>query len=216
MSPHNLVMTMIGACLLWVGWFGFNAGSELSPDGIAALSFANTLVAPAAAGLSWTFAEWLKFGRPSLLGACSGVVAGLVAITPACAFVSVGGALIIGLIAGVVCLWGIHGLKKILRVDDSLDVFGVHGLGGILGALLTGIFCAPELGGTGFKEGWDSILGQFSGQLVSVIICFVWTGVVSFVAFYVADKLFGVRVTPDEEREGLDLTTHGERAYNFL
>lgn len=216
MSPHNMVMTMIGACLLWVGWFGFNAGSELTADGISALAFANTCVAPAAAALAWMAAEWILFSRPSLLGACSGAVAGLVAITPACAFVSVGGALIIGLVAGFVCLWGIHGLKKLLNVDDSLDVFGVHGVGGITGALLTGIFCAPALGGVGFKEGWDSILGQFTGQLLSVIICIVWCGIVSIVAFYLADKLFGVRVAPDEEREGLDLTTHGERAYNLM
>lgn len=217
MAPHNLVMTMIGASLLWVGWFGFNAGSELSADGVAALAFANTCIAPAAAALAWLFAEWVLLGKPSLLGACSGAVAGLVAITPACAFVSVGGALLIGLVAGFVCLWGIHGLKKLLKVDDALDVFGVHGVGGIIGALLTGVFCAPSLGGTGFKEGWESISEQFLGQLVSVLITIVWCGVVSIVAFYLADKIFGgVRVPVDEEREGLDLTSHGERAYNLL
>lgn len=217
MAPHNLVMTMIGASLLWVGWFGFNAGSELAADGTAALAFANTCVAPAAATLAWLFAEWILLGRPSLLGACSGGVAGLVAITPACAFVNVGGALIIGLVAGFVCLWGIHGLKKLLHVDDALDVFGVHGVGGIVGALLTGIFCAPSLGGMGFKDGWDSIAGQFTGQLVSVVVTVVWCGVVSIVAFYLASKIFGgVRVTHDEELEGLDLTSHGERAYNIL
>ena len=217
MAPHSLVMTMIGASLLWVGWFGFNAGSELTPDGVAALAFANTCVAPAAAALSWLFLEWIFQGKPSLLGVCSGAVAGLVAVTPACAFVSIGGALIIGLTAGAVCLWGVHGLKKLLRVDDSLDVFGVHGTGGIVGALLTGILCSPDFGGTGFKEGWDSIGGQFMGQLVSVIITIGVSGVVSVVGFLLADKLFhGVRVTQDEEREGLDLSWHGERAYNLI
>ena len=217
MAPHSLVMTMIGASLLWVGWFGFNAGSELTPDGVAALAFANTCVAPAAAALSWLFLEWIFQGKPSLLGVCSGAVAGLVAVTPACAFVSIGGALIIGLTAGAVCLWGVHGLKKLLRVDDSLDVFGVHGVGGIAGALLTGILCSPDFGGTGFKEGWDSIGGQFMGQLVSVIITIGVSGVVSVVGFLLADKLFhGVRVTQDEEREGLDLSWHGERAYNLI
>ncbi len=217
MAPHSLVMTMIGASLLWVGWFGFNAGSELTPDGVAALAFANTCVAPAAAALSWLFLEWIFQGKPSLLGICSGAVAGLVAVTPACAFVSIGGALIIGLTAGAVCLWGVHGLKKLLRVDDSLDVFGVHGIGGIAGALLTGILCSPDFGGTGFKEGWDSIGGQFAGQLVSVIITIGVSGVVSVIGFLLADKLFhGVRVSQDEEREGLDLSWHGERAYNLI
>ncbi len=216
MPPHNLVMTMIGASLLWVGWFGFNAGSELTADGTAALAFANTCVAPAAATLAWIAAEWMLLGRPSLLGGCSGAVAGLVAITPACAFVSIGGALIIGLVAGFACLWGIHGLKKLLHVDDALDVFGVHGLGGILGALLTGVFCAPSLGGTGFKEGWNTMLEQVAGQAMSVVITVIWCAVVASVAFFLADKIFGVRVAPDAEREGLDLTTHGERAYNLL
>jgi Amt family ammonium transporter len=217
MTPHSLVMTMIGVALLWVGWFGFNAGSELAADGTAALAFANTCVAPAAAALSWTAAEWLLMKRPSLLGACSGAVAGLVAITPACAFVGIGGALIIGLVSGVICLWGIHGLKKLLRVDDALDVFGVHGVGGITGALLTGIFCAPSLGGMGYNEGWETMMGQFTGQFASVVISVLWAGIVSFVAFALAGKIFGgVRVSLDEEREGLDLTTHGERAYNFM
>ena len=217
MTPHSLVMTMIGVALLWVGWFGFNAGSELAADGTAALAFANTCVAPAAAALSWTAAEWLLMKRPSLLGACSGAVAGLVAITPACAFVGIGGALIIGLVSGGICLWGIHGLKKLLRVDDALDVFGVHGVGGITGALLTGIFCAPSLGGMGYNEGWETMMGQFTGQFASVVISVLWAGIVSFVAFALAGKIFGgVRVSLDEEREGLDLTTHGERAYNFM
>ena len=152
-----------------------------------------------------------------MLGACSGAVAGLVAITPACAFVGIGGALIIGLVSGGICLWGIHGLKKLLRVDDALDVFGVHGVGGITGALLTGIFCAPSLGGMGYNEGWETMMGQFTGQFASVVISVLWAGIVSFVAFALAGKIFGgVRVSLDEEREGLDLTTHGERAYNFM
>lgn len=217
MTPHSLVMTMIGASLLWVGWFGFNAGSELTADGTSALAFANTCVAPAAATLSWLAAEWVLLGKPSLLGACSGAIAGLVAITPACAFVGVGGALIIGAVAGVICLWSVHVLKRMLRVDDALDVFGVHGIGGITGALLSGVFCAPALGGVGYHEGWETMLGQFTGQFASVVISIVWCGVASIAAFYIAGKLFGgLRVPMDEEREGLDLTSHGERAYNLM
>ncbi|MGN1356829.1 MAG: ammonium transporter [Succinivibrionaceae bacterium] len=215
MAPHNLTMTMIGASLLWIGWFGFNAGSELAPDGISALAFTNTVLAPAAAVLSWSVCEWIMNGKPSLLGACSGAVAGLVAITPACGWVGIGGGLVIGLVAGAACLWGVHGLKKILHVDDSLDVFGVHGLGGIIGALLTGIFCSPDLGGVGFGGENTTIASQFVGQLVSVVVTIAWTGIVSVVAFFIADKLVGVRVTRDEEREGLDLASHGERAYNL-
>ncbi|WP_405329314.1 ammonium transporter [Ruminobacter sp.] len=217
MTPHSLVMTMIGASLLWIGWFGFNAGSELVADGTSALAFANTVVAPSAATLAWLVAEWVYLGKPSLLGACSGAIAGLVAITPACAFVGVGGAMLIGAVAGVVCLWSVHVLKRMLKVDDALDVFGVHGVGGIIGALLSGVFCAPALGGVGYKEGWESIMGQFTGQFASVVISVVWCGVVSVLAFYIAGKLFsGIRVPMDEEREGLDLTSHGERAYNLL
>ena len=215
MAPHNLTMTMIGASLLWIGWFGFNAGSELAPDGISALAFTNTVLAPAAAVLSWSVCEWIMNGKPSLLGACSGAVAGLVAITPACGWVGIGGGLVIGLVAGAACLWGVHGLKKMLHVDDSLDVFGVHGLGGIIGALLTGIFCSPDLGGVGFGGENTTIASQFVGQLVSVVVTIAWTGIVSVVAFFIADKLVGVRVTRDEEREGLDLASHGERAYNL-
>ncbi len=215
MAPHSLTMTMIGASLLWVGWFGFNAGSELTPDGISALAFTNTVLAPSAAVLSWTVCEWIMNGKPSMLGACSGAVAGLVAITPACGWVGIGGGLAIGLIAGAACLWGVHGLKKLLGADDSLDVFGVHGLGGILGALLTGIFCSPDLGGVGFGGDNTTIATQFLGQLVSVLVTIAWTGIVSVFAFFVADKLVGVRVSRDEEREGLDLASHGERAYNL-
>ena len=222
MAPHSLTMSMIGACLLWVGWFGFNAGSALEANGYAALALVNTWVATAAATFTWLLAEWALKGKPSLLGAISGAVAGLVAITPACGFVGVGGAMIIGAIAGVVCLWGVHGLKRLLNVDDSLDVFGVHGVGGILGALLTGVFASPDLGGTGV---WDyvantvtpdySIAAQVKIQAIGVITTVVWSGVVSAVAFFIVDKLIGLRVPVEAEREGLDLTSHGERAYNY-
>lgn len=215
MKPHSLTMTMIGACLLWVGWFGFNAGSELCADGISALAFVNTILAPAAAVISWCACEWVVKGKPSLLGACSGAVAGLVAITPACGFVGIIGAIVIGLLAGAVCLWGVHGLKKMLRVDDTLDVFGVHGLGGIMGAILTGVFCSPDLGGVGFGGENTTILAQTWGQFVSVIVTVIWTTVVALLGFWVADKTAGIRVSRDEEREGLDLASHGERAYNY-
>ena len=188
MLPHNMVMTMIGASLLWFGWFGFNAGSALEANGIAGLAFINTWVATAAAAVSWSFAEWIFKGKPSMLGGASGAVAGLVAITPACGFVGVSGALAIGLIAGIICLWGVHGLKKVLGADDALDVFGVHGIGGILGALLTGVFAAPSLGGTGIWDyvangvapGYD-ILGQVKIQAIGVITTVIWSGVVSFI-----------------------------------
>lgn len=217
MAPHNLALTYVGACLLWIGWLGFNAGSELAADGISALAFINTVIAPAAAAASWMAGEWILFGKPSSLGTASGVVAGLVAITPACAFVGPMGALVIGLMAGLVCLWGVHGFKKLTKIDDSLDVFGVHGLGAITGALMTGIFCAPSLGGMGFKEGWDSIAGQFYGQLMSVLIAIAWSFIVSVIAFKIAGLLVGdkARVTAEEESEGLDLASHGERGYNL-
>ena len=222
MTPHSLTMTMIGASLLWFGWFGFNAGSALEANGIAGLAFINTWVATAAAAIAWTFAEWLFKGKPSMLGGASGAVAGLVAITPACGFVGVGGALAIGLISGVVCLWGVHGLKRMLGADDALDVFGVHGVGGILGALLTGVFADPALGGVGI---WDyvtnkvadgySIAGQLQIQATAVGLTVVWSTVVSVVAFKLVDILIGLRVSEEEEREGLDVTSHGERAYNL-
>ncbi len=215
MAPHNVSFTYIGSALLWIGWLGFNAGSELVADGISALAFINTVIAPAAAAMSWMAGEWMLFKKPSTLGTASGVVAGLVAITPACAFVGPVGALIIGIAAGFICLWGVHGFKKITGIDDSLDVFGVHGIGGITGALLTGVFCAPSLGGQGFKEGWDSIAGQFYGQFMSVVVTIVWSLVVSVIAFKVADILIGIRVSAEEESEGLDLATHGERGYNL-
>jgi ammonium transporter, Amt family len=220
MAPHSLTMTMIGASLLWAGWFGFNAGSNLEANSAAALAFINTLVATAAAMLSWTFGEWMSKGKPSMLGAASGAVAGLVAITPACGFVGVGGALAIGVLAGVVCLWGVNGLKRMLGADDSLDVFGVHGLGGILGAILTGIFASPALGGIGFPD-WItmkpadySIVSQVWVQIKAVLVTIVWSGVVSFVAYKIVDMVVGLRVTEEEEREGLDINSHGESAYH--
>jgi Amt family ammonium transporter len=220
MAPHNLTFTMIGASLLWVGWFGFNAGSALEAGDTAALAFLNTLVATAAAVLSWMLAEWALKGKPSMLGAASGAVAGLVAITPACGFVGVNGALILGLFAGVVCLWGVNGLKKMLGADDALDVFGVHAVGGILGALLTGVFAAPKLGGQGVydyvanKIGAEyGIFDQLIVQATGVATTIVWSGVVAFMAYKIVDLMIGLRVTEEEEREGLDISSHGESAY---
>jgi Amt family ammonium transporter len=221
MAPHSLAFTMVGASLLWVGWFGFNAGSNLEANGLTALVMINTTIATAAAVLSWTFAEWMGKGKPSMLGAASGAVAGLVAITPACGFVGPMGAIVIGLVSGVVCLWGVNGLKRMLGADDSLDVFGVHGVGGILGALLTGVFAAPALGGMGIFDyvanaasADYSIAGQVWTQLKGVLLTIVWSGVVSFVAFKLVDMIVGLRVPEDEEREGLDITSHGESAYH--
>jgi len=219
-TPHSLTMTMIGASLLWFGWFGFNAGSALEANGSAALAFINTYLATACAVMSWTLAEWMIKGKPSMLGAASGAVAGLVAITPAAGNVGIPGAFVIGLAAGVVCLWGVTGLKKMIRADDSLDVFGVHALGGILGALLTGIFNAPSLGGPGsvqdwvtMKSGYPGILAQFIIQCKAVGLVVVWTAVVAFIAFYIVKVLIGLRVSEEQEREGLDISDHGERAY---
>jgi Amt family ammonium transporter len=222
MAPHSLTMTMIGASLLWFGWFGFNAGSALEANGTSALAFINTWLATAAATVSWVFAEWLIKGKPSMLGAASGAVAGLVAITPAAGFVGVVGALVLGLLAGVVCLWGVNGLKRLLGADDSLDVFGVHGVGGILGAVLTGVFAAPSLGGTGI---WDyvtnavateySIADQVVIQLTGVGTTIIWSAVVSLVAYKLVDMFIGLRVPEEEEREGLDVTSHGESAYHL-
>jgi Amt family ammonium transporter len=220
MKPHNLVYVMSGAALLWFGWFGFNAGSALEANGSAALAFVNTYLATAAAVLGWSVAEWVLKGKPSMLGAASGCVAGLVAITPAAGFVGPMGSLAIGVFAGVICLWGVTGLKKILGSDDSLDVFGVHGVGGISGALLTGVFADPALGGTGI---WDyvanaaapdySIASQLWIQAQGVITTLIWSGVVSFIAFKLIDIVIGLRVKEDEEREGLDISSHGESAY---
>ena len=222
MSPHNLTMTMIGASLLWVGWFGFNAGSALEAGNSAVLAFMNTFLAAAGAVMSWTLVEWVFKGKPSMLGAASGAVAGLVAITPAAGNVGIMGALVIGLIAGVVCLWGVTGLKKLLGADDALDVFGVHAVGGILGALLTGVFNSPDLGGPGFvtdwvtaKTGFTSIGEQFIVQAKAVGVTVVWTAIVAAIAYKIADLLVGLRVTEEEEREGLDINSHGETAYHM-
>ena len=220
MAPHSLTFTMIGASLLWFGWFGFNAGSALEASGGAALAMVNTWVATACAALSWMFAEWILKGKPSMLGAASGAVAGLVAITPAAGFVGVMGGIIIGLLAGVVCLWGVNGLKKLLGADDSLDVFGIHGLGGILGAILTGVFVDPALGGTGVYDYVANGVAPFDmtaqviSQLWGVGTVVVWSGVVSIVAYKLVDIVIGLRVPEEEEREGLDLTSHGESAYH--
>ncbi|MGH8808450.1 MAG: ammonium transporter, partial [Noviherbaspirillum sp.] len=221
MAPHSLTMTMIGASLLWVGWFGFNAGSALEAGGTAALALVNTMLATAAATLAWSFGEWMGKGKPSMLGAASGAVAGLVAITPAAGFVGVMGALVIGLLAGIICLWGVNGLKRLLGADDSLDVFGVHGVGGILGALLTGVFAAPSLGGTGIYDYVAnkvaeeySIAGQVWIQAQGVLTTLIWSGVVAFVAYKLVDLIVGLRVPEEEEREGLDISSHGESAYH--
>nr|WP_315249020.1 ammonium transporter [uncultured Duganella sp.] len=221
MAPHSVTMTMIGAALLWVGWFGFNAGSPLEAGDIAALAYINTLLATAAATVAWVFAEWIFKGKPSMLGGASGAVSGLVAITPACGFVGPMGALIIGLLAGVICLWGVNGLKKLLGADDSLDVFGVHGVGGILGAILTGVFAAPSLGGQGIfdyvvnKPSPDySIAAQVMVQATAVGTTIIWSGIVAIIAYKLVDIVIGLRVPEEEEREGLDITTHGESAYH--
>ncbi len=223
-TPHSLTLTMVGASLLWVGWFGFNAGSALEANGFAALAFVNTLAATAAAVLGWILGEALLKGKASMLGAASGAVAGLVAITPAAGNVGIGGALVIGVLAGLICLWGVTGLKKLLGADDSLDVFGVHGVGGILGALLTGVFNSPNLGGPSLVADWTtvamvapdaySIAGQVWIQAKGVLITIVWSGVVSLIAYKIVDLVIGLRVPEEEEREGLDITSHGETAYH--
>ena len=212
-KPHNVTMTFVGACLLWVGWFGFNAGSNLQADAGAALAFINTLLATAAAMVAWAMVEMFAKGKPSALGVASGAVAGLVGVTPAAGLVGPFGAIAIGAIAGVVCIWGVTGLKKMLRVDDSLDVFGVHGIGGIVGALLTGVFHAPALGGNG-GEGY-SIATQVAIQGLAVLITIGWIGVVSVASFLIARAVFGLRVSEEEEREGLDISCHGESAYEI-
>jgi Amt family ammonium transporter len=222
MPPHNLPLTMVGASLLWVGWFGFNAGSNLEATGTAVIAFLNTIVATAAAVLAWLLVESTARGKASALGAASGAVAGLVAITPACGFVGVAGALVIGLVAGGGGFWGVNGLKRVLGADDSLDVFGVHGVCGILGALLTGVFAAPSLGGSGIYDYvanavspeysiWSQLITQATGVLTTVI----WSGVVAFIVFKLIDVTMGLRVSEEDEREGLDTTAHGEAAYRM-
>jgi len=220
LAPHSVTMTMIGTSLLWVGWFGFNVGSNLEANGLAALVFVNTLLASAAATLAWVGAEWMLRGKPSMLGGASGAVAGLVAITPACGWSSPMGAIFLGLVAGAVCYWAVTSLKSALDYDDSLDVFGVHGIGGIIGALGTGIVASPSLGGTGV---WDyvangvaeySMSGQVMSQAWGVAIVIVWSGAVSFIAYKIVDMLIGLRVSEEVERVGLDVSEHGETAYH--
>jgi Amt family ammonium transporter len=220
-TPHSLTLTMVGAALLWVGWFGFNAGSALEAGNSAVLAFMNTFSATSAAVLAWCLGEALLKGKASMLGAASGAVAGLVAITPAAGNVGLMGALVVGVAAGFACLWGVNGLKKILGADDSLDVFGVHGVGGIVGALLTGIFNNQALGGPGLVTDWvtatvgsNGIWDQFLIQAKGVGLTIVWSGVVSLVAYKIVDLTLGLRVSEEDEREGLDIASHGETAYH--
>ena len=214
-TPHSLTLTMVGASLLWVGWFGFNAGSAGAANGGAGLAFINTVLATAAATLTWSLGEAMHKGKASMLGAASGAVGGLVAVTPAAGFVGPMGSIVIGGLAGLVCLWGVSGLKRLLNVDDAFDVFGVHGLGGILGAILTGVFAAQSLGGTGGLTPDSFSMGaQVWIQTKSVLFTVVWSGVVSFIAYKIVDLLIGLRVSEEEERQGLDISSHGETAYN--
>jgi len=224
MAPHSLTLTLIGASLLWVGWYGFNAGSNLEANGLTALVVLNTTIATGAAALAWIFGEWVTRGHPSMLGAASGAVAGLVAITPACGWVGPGAAIVIGIVAGLVCLWAVVWLKAKFGYDDSLDVFGVHGIGGIIGALLTGVFVNPALGGMGVTDYTAidtstkvvdySFSAQMTGQIVAILTALVLSGVVSFVALMICKAVTGLRVSEADEREGLDIASHGERAYN--
>jgi len=224
MAPHSLTLTMVGAALLWVGWFGFNAGSALEANGFAALAFVNTFLATAAAVIAWCIGEALMRGKASMLGAASGAVAGLVAITPACGNVGIGGALVIGFLSGFAGLWGVNGLKKMLGADDSLDVFGVHGVCGIMGAILTGVFNSPSLGGPSAVADWTTVTmiapdaynigAQVWTQTKAVLITVVWSGVVSLIAYKIVDMTIGLRVNEEDEREGLDITSHGETAYS--
>ena len=212
-APHNLVFTYIGACLLWVGWFGFNAGSALGANGVAAQAFLNTITAPAAAGIAWAVGEKITRGHASALGFVSGAVAGLVAITPAAGFAGTFGAIVLGAVTGFVCLWAVVTLKPMLKYDDSLDVFGIHGIGGIVGAIGTAIVADPALGGFG-AEGY-AMGGQLVTQFMAVVVAIVWSGVAAFVAMLVVKAIFGgARVTESSEVDGLDLSSHGERAYN--
>jgi Amt family ammonium transporter len=221
LAPHSVTMTMIGASLLWVGWFGFNVGSNLEANGLSTLVFVNTLLASAAATLAWTGAEWLVRGKPSMLGGASGSIAGLVAITPACGWAGPMGSIVLGIVVGIVCFWAVTSLKGMLGYDDSLDAFGVHGIGGIIGALGTAVVASPALGGTGV---WDyvtngvaeySMSTQLISQLWAVGVCIIWSGTVSFIAFKLVDILIGLRVSEEIERGGLDISEHGETAYHY-
>ena len=213
LKPFNLPYVYLGAAILYIGWFGFNAGSSTHADEIAGLAFINTVAATAADVLAWSFAEWILRGKPSCLGAASGVIAGLVGITPAAGFVGVGGAMLIGLICGVAGVWGVSSLKRILKVDDTCDVFGVHGVCGIVGCLLTGVFASESLGGTGYADG-ITMTSQVGIQLMSVITCVIWTAIIAYIAYKIADLSVGLRVSEEHEREGLDINSHGESAFN--
>jgi len=215
MPPHNLGYTLVGAAMLWVGWFGFNAGSQLAADGTAGMAMLVTQIATAAAALGWMFSEWIAHGKPSVLGIASGAIGGLVAITPASGFVGPMGALVIGIVAGVGCFFAATALKRKIGYDDSLDVFGIHGVGGIIGALLTGIFAAEVLGGAGFGDGISGIGGQLLTQATGIIATIVYTGIVSFILLKILDSVMGLRVDEDEEVEGLDVALHDERGYNL-
>ncbi len=213
MAPHSLTITVIGAAMLWVGWFGFNAGSAVAADGAAGMAMLVTQVATASATLGWMFAEWIKLGKPSILGAVTGAVAGLVAITPASGSVGPMGAIVVGLASGILCFWAATSLKRAMGYDDSLDAFGVHGIGGIVGALLTGIFAAESLGGQGLSA--DSIGGQFFVQLVGVVFTIAYCAVLSFILLKIVDAIIGLRVSQTDETEGLDIALHDERGYNY-
>ena len=221
LAPHSVTLTMVGASLLWVGWFGFNVGSNLEANGLSALVFVNTLLASAAATLAWSGAEWIIRGKPSMLGGASGAIAGLVAITPACGWSGPMGAIVLGLVAGAACFGSVTTLKNMLGYDDSLDAFGVHGVGGIIGALGTAVVASPALGGTGV---WDyvangvadySMSAQFISQFWGVAVSIIWSGTVSFIAFKFVDIMIGLRVSEESEREGLDISEHGETAYHL-
>lgn len=213
LKPFNLPYVYLGAAILYIGWFGFNAGSSAHADEIAGLAFINTVAATAAAVLAWTIAEWILRGKPSCLGAASGVIAGLVGVTPAAGFVGVGGAMLIGLACGFAGVWGVSSLKRVLKVDDTCDVFGVHGVCGIVGCILTGVFTSESLGGIGFAEG-VTMASQVGIQLMSVITCVIWTAIIAFIAYKIADITVGLRVSEEYEREGLDINSHGESAFN--
>jgi Amt family ammonium transporter len=213
MAPHNLVLSVIGASLLWVGWFGFNAGSAVAASASAGMAMAVTQIATAAAALAWTFAEWLMRGKPSVLGIVSGAVAGLVAITPASGFVNPMGGLVIGIVAGIVCSWSATSLKKMLGYDDSLDAFGVHGVGGFVGAILTGVFAVEAVGGEGKKGLIDGNAGQVLTQLWGCLVTMAWCAVATFVILKIVDAAIGLRVTAEEEVEGLDINLHGETVH---
>lgn len=214
MTPHSMVMTMIGASLLWVGWFGFNVGSELAADGTAGLALINTQLATAAAVMAWIFIEWFARGKPSMLGGASGAVAGLVAITPACGFIGPMGAIVLGFASSLVSFWAVTSLKGKLGYDDSLDVFGIHGVAGIIGAIGTGVLMSAGLGGVGYAEG-VTMAGQVTTQAIAVAVTVVWSGVASFIIYKIVDVFIGLRVSEESEREGLDTTEHGERAYHL-